>query len=111
MIYAHSNDTLTLTLDERHMDRLDVCIPVQISIDRASSAPALIVNASAVGCRLETEASLPIGKWVGLTVPGSLPFNGWVAWANGNAYGIDFQFSREETVADAFKLVTVQLPA
>lgn len=76
--------------DERGAPRLSSDIAVLVDRELHPPHEATLLDISRDGCRLASDRRMVSGTFVAVTIPSFSSFKGWVAWSQGDQYGISF---------------------
>lgn len=83
--------------EERQHDRRTVNVAILVD-DPGGSRPAMLVNLSNAGCRLQVSERLSLGAFITVQLSPTCEAKGWVAWSRGLEAGIDFSLCLPDDV-------------
>lgn len=89
----HAPDRLTpapLAIEERREARLPLHLPAYVISPGDVRSAAIVSDISTLGCRVQADVRVRVGRYLGLHIPGLAPYSGWVAWQTREEFGLDF---------------------
>lgn len=93
--------TSNFKLNERVAPRTALELIVDVTTEKAGTVPAHLADLSERGCRIELPKPVTVGTWITITVPGHAALQGWAAWRDSAANGVDFAHPLPPAVANS----------
>lgn len=77
-------------IDSRKASRTSVSLPIALTTPSQEVLRATLADISTGGCKVRSTYKVASGRFLTIAIPDFTSYSGWVAWANGAEFGLDW---------------------